>query len=178
MTLKTSLTIGLAVAALVVGVQAASASPQDASDRANPSVAVSPDAFERAVLARELSNRLSAQVPRDAFERAVVTNQGQLGGVGSYPDAHGRSSEIGTVGTPMPDAFERALNTSRTTGAFVAGDSHGRVDILNPPVSVPTATSGREIEWPQVGIGFGVGILLALGLWLAVRLTHVRPLAH
>jgi hypothetical protein len=40
------------------------------------------------------------------------------------------------------------------------------------------ATGGREIEWPQVGIGLGIGILLGLGLWLALRYSRVRPLAH
>ena len=39
-------------------------------------------------------------------------------------------------------------------------------------------TSGSEIEWPQLGIGFGLGILLVAGLWLTMRMTKGRPLAH
>jgi hypothetical protein len=41
-----------------------------------------------------------------------------------------------------------------------------------------SVTSGREIEWPQIGIGFGIGLLLAAGLYLAMRFTRIRPLAH
>ena len=46
--------------------------------------------------------------------------------------------------------------------------------------SAPTvsASSGSSIEWPQLGIGFGLGILLVAGLWLAIRMTKGRPLAH
>ena len=47
-------------------------------------------------------------------------------------------------------------------------------------LSTPTvsASSGSEIQWPQLGIGFGLGILLVAGLWLAMRMTKGRPLAH
>jgi hypothetical protein len=49
-----------------------------------------------------------------------------------------------------------------------------------PPAPIQTASSdsGRQIEWPQLAIGFGVGILLVAGLWLAMRVTKFRPLAH
>jgi hypothetical protein len=40
------------------------------------------------------------------------------------------------------------------------------------------ASSGSEIAWPQLGIGFGLGILLVAALWLAMRMTKSRPLAH
>ncbi len=50
------------------------------------------------------------------------------------------------------------------------------------PDSLPSPTvsvsSGSEIEWPQLGIGFGLGILLVAGLWLMMRMTKGRPLAH
>jgi hypothetical protein len=46
--------------------------------------------------------------------------------------------------------------------------------------SAPTvsASSGSSIEWPQLGIGFGLGILLAGGAWFAMRITKGRALAH
>ena len=46
--------------------------------------------------------------------------------------------------------------------------------------SAPTvyASSRSEIEWPQLGIGFGLGILLVGGVWLAMRITKGRALAH
>lgn len=41
-----------------------------------------------------------------------------------------------------------------------------------------SVTQGRDIAWPQIGIGFSMGILLAIGLLLGARLTHIRPLAR
>ncbi len=47
------------------------------------------------------------------------------------------------------------------------------------PVTTPSSTgSGTELDWPQIGIGFGMGLLLALGLYLAMKTTRHRPLAH
>jgi hypothetical protein len=45
-------------------------------------------------------------------------------------------------------------------------------------VATSPVESGTEIEWPQVGVGLGLGIMLALGPWLAMRITRIRPLAH
>jgi hypothetical protein len=39
-------------------------------------------------------------------------------------------------------------------------------------------SSGRDVEWPQVGIGFGVAVMLLLGLGLILKATHTRPFAH
>lgn len=49
---------------------------------------------------------------------------------------------------------------------------------LAGPADVATVRSGSEIEWPQIGVGFGAGLLLALGLVLGLRYTRVRQLAH
>jgi hypothetical protein len=80
--------------------------------------------------------------------------------------------------TPYPDWFERAANTAiRDTRQIVVDD---RFDLHPQDVPTPVAatSSGREIDFPQVGIGLGIGLLLALGLYLTVRFTRVRPLAH
>ena len=166
MTLKTSLITAVIGSALVLGVPVAWGQSQP--------VSASADALERAVLARELSSRIDATVYRDAFERAVAANR-QEAAIGSYVDAHNRSSlPLSTSAVPT-DAFERAVLSGRTTG-FV-GDSHDRiVPASKAPVSV--ASSGRNLEWPQIGVGFGVGILLALGLGMAMRLTRIRQPAH
>ena len=43
------------------------------------------------------------------------------------------------------------------------------------PEQVSATSSGREIEWPQLGIGFGIGIALMLGLgWRCARRTRGR----
>jgi hypothetical protein len=43
---------------------------------------------------------------------------------------------------------------------------------------VTESSSGSGFDWPQLGIGFGLGILLAVGLWFGMRMTKVRQLAH
>ena len=60
----------------------------------------------------------------------------------------------------------------------VGTDDQVRPDPNNVPSSAVSVTSGSEIEWPQLGIGFGLGILLVAGMWLAMRMTKGRPLAH
>ena len=80
----------------------------------------------------------------------------------------------------MPDVFERAV-AAKGTGSgdhFVANDNRFRTDRVDRPVEVTVTGSGDEVAWPQVGIGFGIGIALILGLLLAVRATRQRPLAH
>lgn len=67
---------------------------------------------------------------------------------------------------PGPDAFERAV-IARTRGT-----ESGVV------VDRSVETTGREVEWPQVGIGLGIALLFGLGVVLAIRYTRVRPLAH
>jgi hypothetical protein len=38
--------------------------------------------------------------------------------------------------------------------------------------------SGTEIEWPQLGIGFGLAMLILLGLFLVIRATRTPSVAH
>ncbi len=40
------------------------------------------------------------------------------------------------------------------------------------------STSGWDVNWAQLGIGFGLGMLLVLGVTLAVRFTRGYRLAH
>ncbi|HSI97088.1 MAG TPA: hypothetical protein VK926_01900 [Gaiellaceae bacterium] len=229
MTFKTSFITAIVGAALVVVPAAWGQSQQPA---------VSTDAFERAVLASELSSRQGVQVYRDAFERTVAARKHESAVVSVYRDAFQRAVAAGpqsrpdfwnydprtgeriansspgvaqqdlgalysgtasglsspiastdaftrSVGAetrslqtgPYSDAFERAVAAGSPTGGLVSGDHHSRVELLGstPPATVSTST--RVIEWPQVGIGFGAGILLALGLLMAMRVTRIRPLA-
>ena len=48
--------------------------------------------------------------------------------------------------------------------------------VRSAPVAV--TTSGSEIDWPQLGLGFGLGLLLAFGLVVGRRFAHVRQPAH
>jgi hypothetical protein len=57
-------------------------------------------------------------------------------------------------------------------------DGPERAVLPSAPIQTTVSSdSGRQIEWPQLGIGFGLGILLVAGLWLAMRVKF-RPLAH
>jgi hypothetical protein len=82
----------------------------------------------------------------------------------------------------MLDACERSFAAKRDA-TTVASPDPVRDDRfhLDPASSeTPTAaiSSPRDIEWLQIGIGFGLGVLLALGLFLAMRMARVRQPAH
>jgi len=121
----------------------------------------------------------------DAHERAFAVQQNSFPAGDDHVLIQSRSSS-----TPYLDAHERGLAIGReqmvpvdavpavaTTGV-ISGDDHVRIDPADLPVSVPSTSSGRELEWPQVGLGLGLGLALALGLFLTVRYTRARPLAH
>ena len=108
-------------------------------------------------------------------------------GLGAYAvssiDARERSltakSEAQLAAATYPDWFERAAATAIRDGrgVYVADD---RFD-FNPnevPTTVTATSSGRDIDVPQVGVGLGIGLLLVLGLYLAMRFTRIRPVAH
>jgi hypothetical protein len=52
-------------------------------------------------------------------------------------------------------------------------DRHYGLGEYSSSVSV---TTSRDIEWPLVGLG--IGVLLTIGLYLAMKATRHRPLAH
>ncbi|MEX0850090.1 MAG: hypothetical protein WD015_01180 [Gaiellaceae bacterium] len=157
--------------------------PQDlaalySTSRSDVSVPIgSPDVIDRAVAARQ--NDLSTML--DSRERALGPKPSES----STPmlDARERAltekREVQLGSGASADAFERAVaGRGSTIDRFVANDNRFRIDPSNNPGRVTVSASGREIEWPQIGIGFGVGIVLILGLLLAVRTTRHRPLAH
>ena len=122
----------------------------------------------------------------DAHERAFVVQQNSFPAGDDhvlidssststpYLDAHERGAAIGRERMVPVDASTQAVATSRV----ISGDDHVRIDPADLPVSVPSTSSGRELEWPQVGLGLGLGLALALGLFLTVRYTRARPLVH
>lgn len=88
-------------------------------------------------------------------------------------------SEAQMATTPYPDWFERAAaNAAIGERREVVVDDRFDLHPKDVPTTVEATSSGREIDYPQVGIGLGLGILLALGLYLTVRHTRIRPVAH
>ena len=75
------------------------------------------------------------------------------------------------------DAVLASERSRRATAYFYANDAKSAAP-ANRPEPVLTQSSSRDIEWTQIGMGFGLGIVLALGLFLAMHFTRTRQLAH
>jgi hypothetical protein len=81
----------------------------------------------------------------------------------------------------MLDARERSLavkSDATIVSTDPVRDDRFRLDPSSIPTPAATISSARDIEWLQIGIGFGGGVLLAFGLFLAMRTTRVRQPAH
>ena len=82
----------------------------------------------------------------------------------------------------MLDARERSFAAKSDVTTIVSTDPvrDDRFRLDPSSISTPAAaiSSPRDIEWLQIGIGFGGGVLLAIGLFLAMRMTRVRQPAH
>ena len=69
----------------------------------------------------------------------------------------------------MLDARERsfAAKSNATTTVLPDPVRDDRFQLDPSGIAIPTAASSspRDIEWLQIGIGFGFGVLLALGLF-------------
>ena len=179
MTRTISLIIGIAVTALAVAVPTAFGEGKLAGSKDGNGVAYF-YANERATMQDGVANFY-------ANERATMSEQSSAPLV-SRPDSHETLTQQGLPVVSRPDSHETiqpfsyidAADRVRTVPSsdvvLLSGDDHkafGTVD-----TSTPVASSGRDFDWPQVGIGLGVGIALALGLILALRATLQRPLAH
>ena len=179
MTRKISLITATVGAALVLGVPAAWGNHQygDAFYRAEPAtVHVSPDLVDRAVAAEQ--NRLSSML--DARETALGENLGnqKVSPLDARERSFGAKLEVQLSGGSYPDVIDRTVAAQGTTRPPVGDFDRFRIDHSNVPVPVSATSSGREIEWPQIGIVFGIGLILILGLVLAMRATRTPPLAH
>ena len=84
--------------------------------------------------------------------------------------------------TSMLDARERSFAAKVVavtgTSSDPVRDDRFRLDPSSIPTPAATISTARDVEWLQIGIGFGGGLLLAIGLFLAMRMTRVRQTAH
>jgi hypothetical protein len=107
-------------------------------------------------------NQATARVSPDLVDRAVAVRQLEL--------------------SSMLDARERSFAAKSAATTTVAPDpvrdDRFRLDPSTISTPAATASTAHAIEWLQIGIGFGCGALLAIGLFLAMRMTRVRQTAH
>ena len=106
-----------------------------------------------------------------ANERATLAEQ-RLDVV-SRPDSHEVNRPLSYLDGPERSALFSQQPRSETV--LLSGDDHVTTPVADEPA--PTA-SGRDIDWPQIGIGFGIGIVLAIVLGLSLKATRPRTLAH
>ena len=166
MTRTISLIIGIAVTALVVAVPAAFGEGRVAGSQGQDAVKYF-YANERATLA---SSPGSAVVSRPDSHELIQSSVSVV----SRPDSHETVQPFSYI-----DAAERADRIASIPVrdvVLLSGDDH--VTFQPVDTTEPVASSGRDFDWPQIGIGLGIGIALALGLMLALRATRQRPLAH
>jgi hypothetical protein len=137
----------------------------------NQQIRVSPDLADRGIVAEQI--RLSAML--DARERSLEAGVGN--GKVSALDARERSFETKQAPSSSPDWFERAAETAIRDNRVPVVDDRFTIDPTSAQNPV-TVSSGREIELPQVGVGLGIGLMLAFGLYLLMRYSRGRQLAH
>jgi len=202
MTRKLSITTAVAVAALSVGAPAAFGAVHAGGEAA--AVLAQPDPMIEDGFAQAVAAKLALQnggTYRDAHEVGVVSEpawlkalrirgegMNKLYGLGEYAtrpvsrDAH----ERGTVSEPgwlkalrvRGEGMNKLYGLGEYATTATISDSFERAVPPQGSVPVSVTTSGREIEWPQIGVGLGIGLLLAFGLGLTMRAVHIRPFAH
>ena len=121
-----------------------------------------------------IGNSSATQRMLDARERSFgIVDTQQVNPL----EAREQSFATKQVAQPAPDWFERAAATAVRDYRAPVVDDRFTIDPTAGP-TVVTVSSGREVELPQIGIGLGLGLMLALGLYLGMRYTRGRQLAH
>jgi hypothetical protein len=132
---------------------------------------------------------LAFGVPTALAERQLVGSPATLAQLSDSPAHLGDSPATAafytddSVSRKRQEAVAAFLANERATlveqgSSGVGSRDQVRLDPNNVPSPAVSVSSGSEIEWQQLGIGFGFGILLVAGLWLAMRMTKGRTLAH
>jgi hypothetical protein len=173
MSAKISFIIATVGAAVVVGVPAAWGG-NSVGDRQDKVARISPGVVELVVskngaLDSYLMEALSRPVPvRAVPDKAARISPGVVELIVSKNGALD-SYLMEALSRPVP---VRAVPDTAPLAPAIAQRA--------PVSSVATSadTGPGLLDWSQVGIGFGAGIVLALGFVLALRYTRVRSLAH
>jgi hypothetical protein len=128
-------------------------------------------------------------VPVALGEGRLAGSQEQSGVAYFYGNERATLAQQPVVLDRRTDAFDRAVVVEQSP--YIASersaparpdvstylDANERGTVPSTPSVTPSST-GDGIEWPQVGIGFGVGMVLAIVLGLSLKATRPRTLAH
>ncbi len=144
-------------------------------DQQQSTVRVSPDLADRAIKAEQI--RVERMLDSRERSLSVGVGNGKLSALEARERSLGAKNEAQLGSDFYSDGFAQAVQPRDTTSGPVRDDRF-RLDPNSVPEPVTATSQGTEIEWPQLGIGFGVGLVLAIGLYLAMRYTRIRPLAH
>ena len=106
----------------------------------------------------------------------------------AFGDDWAADQRSGPVGHLSPDSADRAaaLGQNQVTRMLDAREKSqtakrdAQLASAQPQIAttVTATSSGWDLDLRQVGLGFGIGVLLAIGFSLAVRFTRVHRLAH
>ena len=176
MTPKISLVTVVAVA--LVAVPAAWGSQQ----QSNPRGMLASDSVESARHQAEpfnLRHVLASDSVESARQQAEPLNLRNVLASDSVESAKAESQPINLRDVLASDSVEAYGSAGTSVDRRIVGDNYREPPKpVNRPTTIAASDSGREIEWTQIGMGFGLGILLAVGLFLAMRSTRSRQLAH
>jgi hypothetical protein len=131
----------------------------------------SPPTFLDMVQARERLARKGGEVLCPLTLAAAVA----VAAVAIAPTALGDGGRLAPVSAPSQVASYRdaGQRPAARLGTFTAASP------ASPRTAeAPTAGPSRDVDWAQLGIGFALGIALAISLWLAMQARRTRPLAH
>ena len=107
-------------------------------------------------------NRATVRVSPDLVDRVAAARQQELS---SMLDARERS-------------FAAKTEATRVFSPDPVRDDRFRLDPVSIPSPAATISSAQGTEWLQIGMGFGGGVLLVIGLLLAARMARPRLPAH
>jgi hypothetical protein len=152
-------------AVVAIGLVAAAPAWGGSSSQDHPATSrfPAPSALERALQAKDSHPATSVFTAPYALERALQANSESHPATSTFASSYALERALQSDGE---DALGRALRI-------------GAASLPQPTADVGSAaaTGGeRLIRWPQVGIGVGVGLLLAFGAVVLVRFARSRPL--
>jgi hypothetical protein len=110
-------------------------------------------------------NTAAVLVSPDRADRAAAARQSE------------NSALLDTRESRVFEAKREAATTDANSTAAPVHDDH-ILDTASTTAPSVTTSPRRDIEWPQIGIGFGLGVLLVTCLLLAARMTRSRQPAH